>query len=341
MAVVEREAVTPPGSQGVYGFIRKLLSIQEMAVLIPFIVITFLFFLRNPAAMLAPLTISSIFRTIAFPGLIGMGMVLLMIAGEIDLSTSAVMSLTAVFCAVLIRDVGLPVPLAVVCSLVVSVIVGLVNGLIVLRFGVHAVLTTLGVGFAVRGISYLFSNGLPIYPLPEEVGYLGSVKLTIAPQFNLSVAFVLMIVVMIIVQIVLNWTRPGAAIFATGANKLAAEIAGIKTNRVKLACFVFTSFLAGLAGLLYMSQLPAPAGDPIIGKNLELDIIAGVILGGVSFFGGRGSAVGTLFGVMLMQVVRTGMVIAHLDPYLQTPALGALMVIAASVDVIRHRRREG
>ncbi len=89
-----------------------------------------------------------------------------------------------------------------------------------------------------------------------------------------------------------------------------------------------------------MSQLPLPSGDPIIGRNLELDIIAGVILGGVSFFGGRGSAIGTLFGVMLMQVVRSGMIIARFDPYWQTPVLGALMVAAASVDVIRHRRQD-
>ena len=89
-----------------------------------------------------------------------------------------------------------------------------------------------------------------------------------------------------------------------------------------------------------MSQLPLPSGDPIIGRNLELDIIAGVILGGVSFFGGRGSAFGTLFGVLMIQVIRTGMVVARFDPWWQVPVLGVFMVAAASVDVIRHRRYE-
>ncbi len=324
----------PSTGQTVQVMLRRLLARHESAILIPLIALIIFFFLRNPA-ILAPITITSILRTMAFPGLIGMGMVILMITGEIDLSTASVMSLTAVFAAVLIRDAGFPVWLASICALLVSLLVGLINAVLTVKVGVHAVLTTLGVGLAVRGISYLFSNGLPIYPLPEEVGYLGTLR-----PLGVSVAFVLMLIVMVVVHLVLNRTTWGAAIFATGANKLAAQAVGINTDRVKTLAFVLTSFLAGCSGLLYMSQLPLPSGDPIIGKNLELDIIAGVILGGVSFFGGRGSAIGTLFGVMLMQVIRTGMVVAQFDPYWQVPVLGMFMLAAASVDVIRHRRLE-
>jgi ribose transport system permease protein len=314
--------------------LRRVLARHETAILIPLITLTLFFYLRNPA-ILAPITVTSILRTMAFPGLIGMGMVMLMISGEIDLSTASVMSLTAVFAAALIRDGGFPVWLAAICALGVSLLIGLINAVLTVRVGVHAVLTTLGVGLAVRGISYLFANGLPIYPLPEEVGYLGTLR-----PLGISVAFVLMLVVMVVVHIILNRTTWGSAIFATGSNKAAAQVVGINTNRVKTLAFMLTSFLAGCSGLLYMSQLPLPSGDPIIGKNLELDIIAGVILGGVSFFGGRGSAIGTLFGVMLMQVIRTGMVVAQFDSWWQVPTLGVFMLAAASVDVIRHRRAE-
>jgi ribose transport system permease protein len=334
MDLTKSELVKPSTGQGIVLFVRRLFARQEAAILIPLIVLTLFFSLRNPN-MLAPITVTSILRTMAFPGLIGMGMVVLMITGEIDLSTASVMSLTAVLAAVLVRDVGWPVWQAAVGSLIVALLIGLVNALLTVRVGVHAVLATLGTGLAVRGISYMFSNGLPIYPLPEEVGYLGSQR-----PLGISVAFVLMLVVMVAVHIMLNRTRWGAAVFATGANKLAAEICGIKTGRVKTLAFMLTSFLAGCSGLLYMSQLPLPSGDPIIGKSLELDIIAGVILGGVSFFGGRGTAVGTLFGVMIIQIVRTGMVVAKFYPTWQVPLLGLLMVAAASVDVIRHRRFE-
>ncbi len=99
-----------------------------------------------------------------------------------------------------------------------------------------------------------------------------------------------------------------------------------------------TSFLSGCAGLLTMSQLPGTPGDPIIGLNLELDILAGVIVGGVSLYGGRGSAIGTLIGVSFIQIVRSGLVIGHFNPYLQLPALGLLLMLAVAWDVIRHKK---
>lgn len=232
-------------------FLRKRLAGQEVAILIPLVALIAVFTLRN-AAMLNPITVTSILHTMAFPGLIGMGMVMLMITGEIDLSTASVVGLTAVLAAVLIRDVGLPVWLAIICSLGVALLIGLINALLTVKIGVHAILATLGVGFAVRGISYLFSNGLPIYPLPTEVGYLGTLR-----PLGTSVAFVLMLVIMVVVQIILNRTPFGASLFATGANRLAADICGINTGRVKTICFMVTSFLAGCSGLLYMSQTSA------------------------------------------------------------------------------------
>ena len=316
-------------------FLRSLLAKQEAAIIIPFFVLLAFFYSRN-SAMLVPTTVVSILRTMAFPGLISMGMVQLMIAGEIDLSTGAMMSLSAVFAAKLIRDLGVPIPMAVVCSLGVALLVGLTNALLTVKVGVPAVITTIGTAFIVRGISYSFTNGLPIYPLPKEVAIIGSWR-----PLNISFTFFLMLGLVVVVQILLNRTRWGASLFATGGNKVAAQVCGINTDRVKTICFMLTSLLAGMAGMLTMSQLPQTPGDPIIGRFLELDILAGVIIGGVSFFGGRGSAIGTLFGVMFIQLVRSGIVIGRFDSFLQTPVLGFLLVIAAVVDVLRHGRREG
>jgi ribose transport system permease protein len=316
-------------------FLRSLLAKQEAAIVIPFFVLLAFFYSRN-SAMLAPTTVVSILRTMAFPGLISMAMVQLMIAGEIDLSTGAMMSLSAVFAAKLIRDLGVPIPLAVACSLGVALLVGLTNALLTVKVGVPAVITTIGTSFIVRGISYSFTNGLPIYPLPKEVAIIGSWR-----PLGISFTFFLMLGLVVVVQILLTRTRWGAALYATGSNKVAAQVCGISTDRVKTICFMLTSLFAGMAGMLTMSQLPMTPGDPIIGRNLELDILAGIIIGGVSFFGGRGSAVGTLFGVMFIQLVRSGLVIGRFDSFLQTPTLGFLLMIAAVVDVLRHGRREG
>ena len=315
-------------------FLRGLLAKQETAIIIPFFLLLTFFFYRN-SAMLAPATIVSILRTMAFPGLIAMGMVQLMIAGEIDLSTGAVMSLSAVFAAKVIRDFGVPVPLAVVYSLGVALLVGLTNAMLTVKVGIPSLIVTIGMLFIVRGISYSFTNGLPIYPLPPEVGIIGSMR-----PLGISVPFFLVLGLVVVVQILLNRTRWGSALFATGGNKVAAQVCGINTDRVKTISFMFTSFLAGMAGMLTMSQLPLTPGDPVIGRNLELDILAGVIIGGVSFYGGRGSAIGAFFGVMFIQLVRSGLVIAGFDSYLQTPVLGFLLMIAAVVDVLRHRGEE-
>lgn len=318
--------------------LRSLLAHQEITIIIPFFLVLFYFYSRN-SAMLNTVTIVSILRTMAFPGLISMGLVQLMIAGEIDLSTGAMMSLSAVFCAKLIRDVFVPagiegaVPLAVVCSLGVALLVGLTNALLVVKVGIPAVIATIGTQFIVRGISYSFTNGLPIYPLPPEVGIIGSWK-----TLGVSFTFFLMLGLCVVVHILLSRTRWGAALFATGGNKVAAQVCGVNTDRVKTICFMLTSLLAGMAGMLTMSQLPQTPGDPIIGRFLDLDVLAGIVIGGVSFFGGRGSAIGTLFGVTFIQMVRSGIVVGHFNSFLQTPVLGFLLMIAAVVDVIRHRR---
>lgn len=335
MEITYNERNETPFSKRVANLLRSLLARQETGIILLCIVVTLFFYLRNPA-MLSSATVVSILRTMAFPALIAMGMVQLMIAGEIDLSTGAMMSLGAVFAAKLIRDLNVPIPMAVVASLGVAVLVGLLNALFTVKVGVPAVITTIGTQFIVRGVSYSFTNGLPIYPLPKEVAIIGTWR-----PLGISFTFFLAVGAMIVVQILLSRTRWGSSLFATGGNKLAAQVCGINTDRVKTIAFVVTALFAGIAGMLTMSQLPLTPGDPIIGRNLELDILAGIIIGGVSFYGGRGSAVGAFFGVLFIQLVRSGLVVGHFDSFLQTPVLGFLLVVAAVVDVLRHRRDEG
>lgn len=335
MEITYNEQKEPSLARRIAAFLRDLLGRQETGIILLSIVLTAFFYSRN-SAMLNPATVVSILRTMAFPALIAMGMVQLMIAGEIDLSTGATMSLGAVFAAKLIRDMGFSVPLAVVASLAAAALVGLINALFTVKVGVPAVITTIATQFIVRGVSYSFTNGTPIYPLPEEVAIIGSWR-----PLGVSFTFFLALGLMVIVQILLARTRWGSALFATGGNKLAAQVCGINTDRIKTICFVVTAVLGGMAGMLTMSQLPLTPGDPIIGRNLELNVLVGIIIGGVSFYGGRGSAIGAFVGVLFIQLVASGLVIGRFNSFLQMPVLGALLVLAAVVDVLRHRRDEG
>ena len=307
------------------------LKLQDAGLLLVVATLTLFFYARNPA-MLAPGTVRSVLAAASYPALVGLGLVMLMIAGEIDLSTGPVMGACAVVAAWLMRYAGWPAWAGASGGLAVALGVGLVNGLLTVKLGAPSLVATLAVGITIRGASYMLTPGVPVYPLAPEVAVVGDMRV-----FGLLVITVLMLAVLAVVQIVLRQTRWGAAIYATGGNRLAAERCGINTDRVKIACFMLTSLLAGCSGLLVMCQLKA--GDPIIGRTLELSIITGVVLGGASFLGGRGSALGTVLGALLVQIIKTGLVLVHVNASWNVVILGLLLATAAAVETLGHRRR--
>lgn len=310
---------------------RSWLKLQDMGMLLAAVAVTLFFYALNPA-MLAPTTLRSILSTAAYPALVGLGLVLLMIAGEIDLSTGPVMGVCAVCAAWLMKYLGWPVWAGAAGGLGVALAVGLVNGLLTVKIAAPSLIATLAVGITIQGASYMLTHGIPVYPVPPEVALVGGLR-----PLGLSVIIVLTLVVLAGVQIMLRQTRWGAAIYATGGNRRAAEYVGINTARIKIVCFMWTSLLAGCSGLLVMCLLNA--GDPIIGRNLEMSILTGVILGGVSFYGGRGSAVSTVLGAVLIQIVKTGLILIHVNPNWFGLILGLVLATAAGVDTLRHRRR--
>ena len=126
-------------------------------------------------------------------------------------------------------------------------------------------------------------------------------------------------------------------IYATGGNQEVARLAGINTLWVKIGCFVATGMLAALGGILLMSRIAV--GQPEIGTGWELEVIAAVVIGGVSLFGGVGTVSGTLFGLAIMQVIRGGLVATNVNTHWQTVAVGAIMIVAVGIDLLRRRAK--
>jgi ribose transport system permease protein len=305
--------------------------LQDIGLLLSVVALTLLFYRLNPA-ILAPATVRSILTAASYPALVGLGLVMLMIAGEIDLSTGPVMGACAVCAAWLMKYGGWPAWPAVAGGLGLALVVGLTNGLLTVKVGAPSLVASLAVGITIRGASYMLTRGVPVYPLAPEVAMVGGWR-----PVGMSVITVLMLIGLIAAQVVLRQTRWGAAIYATGGNRAAAEYVGINVDRVKIACFMLTSLLAGCSGLLVMSQIGA--GDPIIGRTLEMSIFMGVILGGGSFYGGRGSALATVLAALLIQIVKTGLVLVHVDSAWFYLILGLVLATAAGIDALRHRRR--
>jgi ribose transport system permease protein len=283
--------------------------------------------------MLTQLNVVVTLRAVSYAGIIAVGMTFLIIVGEIDLSVGSVAGLGAVVSAWMMRQMGWSVEASVLVGLLTGALAGLINGLMTVKVGLPAFISTLSMLFVARGVNYVITEGYPVYPLPVAVEEFGAAR-----PLGLSWAFVIFIVLVIVGDLILRRTIFGSMVTATGGNKQAAQVAGINTDRVKITAFILTGMFAAVAGMLVMASIKT--GEPQIGVGWELDVIASVIIGGTSLFGGVGTVLGTLLGAILMQVVRSGLVIVGVSAYWQNVAIGVLLVAAASVDAIRRRSRQ-
>lgn len=309
----------------------RLLAVPEMGVLMPLLLFTLLFYAVNPA-FLSSGNVAAMCRSLSFVGVVAVGMTFLMISGELDLSVGSVAGLCAIVTAWLIKNAGLPVPVAILAGLLTGGLTGWVNGIVTVRFGVPSFIATLGMLYIARGVNYLICAGYPIYPLPESLKNFGSADL-----LGTSWSFVIFVTLILLGDFFLRWTVPGRKVLATGGNREVARLAGINTDGVRIRCFMLTGLLAALGGILLMTRINV--AQPEIGLGWELDVIAAVVISGVSLFGGVGTVLGTLFGLALMQVIRSGLVIAGVNTHWQTVAVGVIMILAVGLDLLRRRAK--
>jgi ribose transport system permease protein len=319
----------PPSSTS--NFIRRLLAIQEVGVLLPLVGFVVVFYLINPT-FLKPDNIAAMLRAMSFIGVIAMGQTFLLISGAFDLSVGSVAGLAAIVCSGMMVNYHWSVPAAILAGLAVGAIAGLVNSFVVLKLGVPAFIGTLGMLNVARGIAYLISKGYTIYPLPEVVNDFGT-----AEPFNTSWSFVIFVIMAIIAGIVLSRTAYGRKLYAVGGNAEVARLAGISPARIQTSAFVLTGMCAALGGMLLMARVVT--GSPTTGLGWEMNVIAGVVIGGVSLFGGSGSIPGAVIGLLIMQVVTNGLVVVKVDPYWQTVAIGVIMIAAVAIDVLRRKSK--
>jgi ribose transport system permease protein len=310
--------------------LRRALAISEASVLVSLAGLVLVFWLLEPA-FLSGTNVRSMLSAISFVGIIAVGQVLLLVAGEFDLSVGSTAGLSAIVSAWLMTKGGLPVGLGILGGLGTGALVGLVNGLLVVGLGIPAFIGTLGMLYAAKGFTYVITNGYPIYPLPRVIGRIGSAEVI----FGLGWSFVLLVVLAVIGDVVLRRTAIGRNLFATGGNEEVARLVGIPTGRYKILAFMVVGMLSSVAGMLVLAD--GASGTPSIGQGWELTVIAGVVIGGVSLFGGVGTVAAGIVGMLLLQVVQSGLVVVGVNPNWQTVAVGLIMILAVGVDVTRRR----
>ncbi len=330
---MEASVTTPKGKAPAKraNLLRRLFAIPEVGVLVPLVVLILLFYIINPT-MLAPKNIANMLRALSFVGVIALAQTFLMISGEFDLSVGSVAGLCAIVSSHLMVNMGWPVGLAILAGLLTGAVTGLINSFVVLKMGVPAFIATLGMLYMAKGINYLISKGYSIYPLPDVLNDLG-----VAQPLGISWSFFVFIVLAVIFDQILRRTVHGRKLYAVGGNREVANLAGINVNLIKTSGFVLVGMAAGLAGMLLMSRIVT--GQPTIGLGWELNVIAAVVIGGVSLWGGSGTITGAIIGLMIMQVVNTGLIIINVDPYWQTVAIGAIMILAVFIDLVRRKAK--
>lgn len=252
-------------------------------------------------------------------------MTFIILAGEIDLSIGSVASLVGIFVAMALRD-GYPVPIAVAIGLVSGVVAGLINGTITVLGRVPSFIVTLGMFSAARGVAYAITNARAISvndPVFLDLFARSSPLGVSATVWYAMISFLTL-------HLLLTRTSFGTSVYAVGGNADAAHYSGIDIRRVKLYVFILAGALTGLTGILLTARLGT--GFVEGARNLELDAIAAVVLGGTSFSGGRGSLVRTLLGALLIGMLNNGMSLMNVSSYFQLVIKGLIVIGAVLLD---------
>jgi inositol transport system permease protein len=301
-------------------------------------------------AFLHPRNLVNVIRQISVVGLIAIGVTMVIITTGIDLSSGSVLALAAVFAASLAQQPGwhdakypglmLPVIVPIVVALVIGLLCGAINGGLIARFKIPPFIATLGMMTVARGFALLYSDR-PVSGLSDSYNFIGQGEILKVfpvpnqPPLGLPIPIIILAVVAVSAHVMLNHTRFGRHIYATGGNEQAALISGLNVGRIKIGVYAIAGLLSGLAGLVLSSRVGS--GQPGLGVGYELDAIASAVIGGTSLSGGVGTIWGTIIGALIIGVLNNGLDLLNVSAYWQTIIKGSIIVAAVIVDERKNR----
>jgi simple sugar transport system permease protein len=303
--------------------VKIYLEKPELAGVVLLIVLIAFFEVRSAGVFLSFQNIRGVLGLLPEVGAVTIGFAMLMICGEFDLSVGSVFAIMPMSIALMLNS-GVPFWAAFVVGVLMCAFIGFVNGFITLRFEIPSFVATLGMLFIVRSLTVVMSGGFPPLlavdriPMDLFTGFIGG------GLFRMS--FIWFVALAVVASTVMSATNFGNWIKATGGFLEAAQSMGIPVRNVKFACFMMCSILAGLAGAVQVFRLQSPF--PNLGESLELQAIAGSVIGGVALTGGVGTVFGAIVGALLIRVIDNGLVLSRIDANWFKFAIGVLTVLA-------------
>lgn len=299
-------------------------KIKEAAILLLFIVMFILasifvddFFNSS--------NIINLVRQISFLAIIGLGQFFVILIGGIDMSVGSTVGLVSIILASLMSVHKLPIFVAIVIVLGIALFIGFLNGVLSVYGHVTPFIATLITMIVIKGVNYLYSNGIPISGLPSEFNFLGAGYVGPIPF-----PIIVLIIIGIVCYIITTNMKVGRSFYAVGGNLEASKLSGINVNKIRIYAFMLSSFLAGVGAILITSR--TMSGQPAIGESMLFDIITIVVLGGTSLTGGRGKVVGVIIAALILGVIDNVMVLKGIDAYWQQVVKGMILAIVVLID---------
>ena len=320
-----------------FGFMARF------APLIFLIVLMALFAILEPR-FLSSINLFNIMRQISITGLLAIGMTFVILTAGIDLSIGSLVAFAGLVAAAIAKGglqdrftvgeggIGYGVTAAALGAIAVGLAGGYLQGLAITKLKVPPFVVTLGGMSAFRGAALLFAAGGPISGFQPEFTWWGQGKIGQVP-----VPVIIFLLAAVLAHIVLRYTRYGRQVYAVGGNPEAARLSGLNVNRVITSVYVIMGFFAGLSAFVLAARLNS--AEAVAGTGYELTVIASVVIGGTSLFGGSGTVFGTVIGAMLIGVLLNGLVLLNVSSYIQQIIIGIIIVLAVSFDTFAKSRR--
>lgn len=308
--------------------IRSIFRGQVLSIYIAFIAIVIMFSLLSPTFHTVS-NMLTVLRQVSALGIMAMGMMFVMLLGNVDLSVGTQVSLLGIVMADLMVNRNMSIGGAVAVAVLLSLVIGTVNGCIVTFFKIPAIIATLGASWVYQGISYTLCNAQPIYGFPDSFSTLGQGRL-----LGIPIPVYLFVLMSAIASFVFNKTSYGRSLYAVGSNSDASYLSGINVNFMKVSSYIICSLFTTLAAVILLSRVNS--GQASTGIGQEMNVLTSIVLGGICFTGGAGQVSGTIAGVLVIGVLQNGLVMLGAGEYVQLMVKGLILIFALSIDSIKQ-----
>ncbi len=305
--------------------------IKSNAIWLVFIAEVIIFAIASGGTFLTPNNVVNISRQVSYYGIASIGMTFVILIAGIDLSIGSIITFVNVICAYMMVNMGMNMWVAVIISLIFATAIGTLNGAMVASIGIPALIATFASQTVFEGISYLISGGRPISGFTPNFGLFG--RWTVGP---VPVCALIMLACFALGSFILNKSYFGRYFYAIGGNEEAAELSGIRVNRMKYLIYALSGLFAGLAGIVLLSR--SGSAQSTVGKGLEFDVITCVVLGGVSVNGGVGRMSGVVAGVLIIGSLTNGMILMDVSEYTQMVVKGLVLAVAVGIDCMSKKK---